>query len=84
MTRSSHVEKWFEVEKDALAEDEITIVLQVNGKLREQFSVPAGLSKEELEKNILAREETKKRIEGKEVVKVITVPGRLVNIVVKS
>jgi leucyl-tRNA synthetase len=77
-------EKWFEVEKDALAEDEITIVLQVNGKLREQFSVPAGLSKEELEKNILAREETKKRIEGKEVVKVITVPGRLVNIVVKS
>ena len=77
-------EKWFEVEKDALVEDEITIVLQVNGKLREQFSVPAGLSKDDLEKNIMDREETKKRIEGKEVVKVITVPGRLVNIVVKN
>ena len=77
-------EKWFEVEKDALVEDSVTIVLQINGKVREQFSVPEGLSKEELEADVMSREETKNRIDGKEIVKVIAVPGRLVNIVVKG
>ncbi|MDO5562122.1 MAG: class I tRNA ligase family protein, partial [Synergistaceae bacterium] len=77
-------ETWFEVEKDALVEDSVTIVLQINGKVREQFSVAAGLSKEELEADVMSREETKNRIDGKEVVKVIAVPGRLVNIVVKG
>lgn len=62
----------------------MTIVLQINGKVREQFSVPAGLSKEELEADIMAREETKKRIDGKEIVRVIAVPGRLLNVVVKG
>ena len=78
------VEKWFEVDKGALVEDSVTIVLQINGKVREQFSVAPGLSKEQLETEIMGREETKKRIEGKEIVKVIAVPGRLVNIVVKG
>lgn len=77
-------ERWFSVDEDALKEDEVTIVLQINGKVREQFSVPAGLSREELEAEILSREETKKRIEGLDVVKVITVPGKIVNIVVKG
>ncbi|MCE5201325.1 MAG: leucine--tRNA ligase [Synergistaceae bacterium] len=78
------VEKWFEVEEDALTEDESTIVLQINGRVREQFSVPVGLSREDLQAEILSREETKKRIEGKEIVKIITVPGKIVNIVVKG
>ena len=77
-------EKWFEVESDALVADTVTIVLQINGKVREQFSVPAGLSKEELEADIMGREETKKRIDGKEIVRVIAVPGRLLNVVVKG
>jgi leucyl-tRNA synthetase len=77
-------ERWFSVDEDALKEDEVTIVLQINGKVREQFSVPAGLSREELEAEILSREETKKRIEGLDVVKVITVPGKIVNVVVKG
>lgn len=77
-------ERWFEVEKDALVEDEVTIVLQINGKVREQFSVAAGLSKDDLEKEVMSREETKKRVEGKEIVKIIAVPGRLVNVVVKG
>ena len=77
-------EKWFTVESDALVADTVTIVLQINGKVREQFSVPAGLSKEELEADIMAREETKKRIDGKEIVRVIAVPGRLLNVVVKG
>ena len=77
-------ESWFEVDEAALVQDEVTIVLQVNGKLREQFRVAAGLSMEELEKEIMSRPETQARLEGKEVVKVIAVPGRLVNVVVKG
>ncbi len=77
-------ENWFEVDKTALVQDEVTIVLQINGKLREQFKIVAGLSKDELEKEIMARPETKARLEGKEIVKVIAVPGRLVNVVVKG
>ena len=77
-------EKWFDVEKDALVEDSVKVVLQINGKVREQFQVPAGLSKDDLEKEVMSRDETKARLEGKEVVKVIAVPGRLVNVVVKG
>ena len=78
------VEKWFEVDKNALVEDSVTIVLQINGKVREQFDVSPGLSKEQLEAEIMAKEETKKRLDGKEVIKIVAVPGRLVNIVVKG
>ncbi|MDO4953135.1 MAG: leucine--tRNA ligase [Synergistaceae bacterium] len=77
-------ESWFEVDETALVQDEVTIVLQVNGKLREQFKVAEGLSKEDLEKEIMSRPETQSRLEGKEIVKVIAVPGRLVNVVVKG
>ena len=78
------VEKWFEVDSGSLVEDMVTVVLQINGKVREQFTVKAGLSKEELSEEILSRAETKKRTEGKRIVKVIPIPGKLVNIVVKD
>lgn len=76
--------KWLSVDESALVEDFVTIVLQINGKVREQYKVLPNLSKEELEKEVMSREETKKRIEGSTVIKVITVPGRLVNVVVKT
>lgn len=76
--------KWLSVDESALVEDFVTIVLQINGKVREQYKVLPNLSKEELEKEVMSREETKKRIEGTTVIKVITVPGRLVNVVVKT
>ena len=78
------VHRWFEVDKSALVEDSATVVLQINGKVREQFTVSAGLSKEDLLAEVMSREETKKRLEGKEIVKTIAVPGKLVNIVVKG
>lgn len=78
------VHQWFEVDKGALVEDSATVVLQINGKVREQFTVSAGLSKEDLLAEVMSREETKKRLEGKEIVKTIAVPGKLVNIVVKG
>lgn len=76
--------KWPEVETDALVVDKVTIVLQINGKLREQFEMEPGLSKDRLAESVMAEVATKKRLEGKEIVKIIAVPDKLVNIVVKG
>lgn len=66
-----------------LAQDEtITIVIQVNGKKRDELQVSRDTAKEELERLALASENAQKFIDGKEPKKVIVVPGRLVNIVV--
>ncbi|MDR3281066.1 MAG: leucine--tRNA ligase [Synergistaceae bacterium] len=75
---------WPSVDKDALAVDSVTVVLQINGKLREQFSVPPGLAKDELIGRVMAEDAVKRRLDGFEVVKVIAVPDKLVNIVVKG
>ena len=67
---------------EALCVDEtITLVVQVNGKLRDRVEVPAGVDKEELERLALASEGAQRYLEGKTPRKVIVVPGRLVNIV---
>jgi leucyl-tRNA synthetase len=76
--------KWPAAETEALAADSVTVVLQINGKLREQYSVPPGLSKEALTERVMAEDATKRRLEGLAVVKVIAVPDKLVNIVVKG
>ena len=68
--------------KDALVRDEITIVVQVNGKLRSRFDVPVNMPKEDLQNMALEDERVAKFIEGKEIKKVIVVPKKLVNIVV--
>lgn len=60
-----------------------TVVVQVNGKLRGKFEVEAGTSKEELERLALSNEGAIRNIEGKEIKKIITVPDKLVNIVVQ-
>lgn len=78
------VAPWFAVDEDAIVEDVEVIVLQVNGKVREQFKVLAGLSKDDLQMEIMSREATKKRLEDKEIVKVIAVPGKLINVVVRG
>lgn len=75
---------WFSVDEDAMADSEEVIVLQVNGKVREQFTVTAGLTKDELQTEIMSRPETKKRLDGKEIVKTVVIPGKLVNVVVKG
>jgi leucyl-tRNA synthetase len=74
---------WPKVNEAALKEDALQIILQVNGKMRGKMTVPAGIAKDELE--ILAREsaDVKRFTDGQNIVKVIVVPGKLVNIVVK-
>ena len=76
-------EKWPEFEEELTKENKINLVIQINGKIRDTVPAIIGISKEECEKLAFASEKTKKFIEGKEVVKVIVVPNKLVNIVVK-
>jgi leucyl-tRNA synthetase len=64
-------------------QDVITVVYQENGKVRERLELAAGLSKEDLEKAVLSSEAVAKRLEGKEICKIIVVPDKLVNVVVK-
>jgi len=73
---------WPEFDPQALEVEEVTVVLQVNGKLRGQLQVPAGASEEELKKLALAHERVLKYTAGRTVRKVVVVPGRLVNVVV--
>ena len=65
------------------SEEEVTIVIQVNGKLRGRLVVPAGESDEKIKELALKDEKTGKFLEGKKPIKVVYVPKKLVNIVVK-
>ena len=80
---SVHDQSWPEYDEAALKVDNVEIVLQINGKVRGRLVVPSEASKEELEKVALADERIKSLIGDGTVRKVIAVPGRLVNIVVK-
>ncbi len=75
---------WPGIEAECLEAETVTVVLQVNGKVREKVDLPAGLDAEELRKRVMSLEVVQKRLEGKEIVKVIAVPDRLVNVVVKG
>jgi len=74
---------WPEPDAQALVKDTVELVVQVNGKLRGKVSVPATANKQQIEEIALQDDNVQRHIEGKEVKKVIVVPGRLINIVVK-
>ncbi|EKT4523894.1 leucine--tRNA ligase [Pseudomonas putida] len=72
---------WPSVDESALVQDSITLVVQVNGKLRGQVEMPAGASREEIEAAARSNENVLRFIDGLTIRKVIVVPGKLVNIV---
>ncbi|MBQ6608409.1 MAG: class I tRNA ligase family protein, partial [Firmicutes bacterium] len=76
-------QKWPACDEKALVLDEVEIVIQINGKLKDKFVVSKDITREELEKAALESDKVKELTEGKTIVKVIAVPGRLVNLVVK-
>lgn len=76
--------RWPQVDESALVLDNITVVFQVNGKVREQVDLPAGLDPREMEEAVLSHEAVARRLQGKEIIRVITVPDKLVNVVVKG
>jgi len=80
---SLYIMPWPKYELALLEEDEKLIVVQVNGKLRDKLTVPTSINDEELKEKALSLPKIKDRISEKEVIKVIAVPGKLVNIVVK-
>ena len=72
---------WPRFDPALLVEDEVTVAIQVKGKLRDTLTVPKGLDKDAMEKAALASEKVQRSIDGAPVRKVIVVPDRLVNIV---
>ncbi|MDC9632580.1 leucine--tRNA ligase [Clostridioides difficile] len=74
---------WPKYDEKALVKDEIEVVVQVNGKVRGKLTVNSNISKDEMEKVALEDEKIKGLVEGKTIVKIVAVPKKLVNIVVK-
>jgi leucyl-tRNA synthetase len=74
---------WPAFDAELAKEDEAEIVVQVNGKVRSRIFAPFGTAKAEIESRAMADEKVKAQVDGKQVVKIISVPDKLVNIVVK-
>ncbi len=75
--------KWPSYIEELTARDEVELVFQVNGKIRAKVQAPSSISKDEMEKMAMSNEKVAELTAGKSVVKVIAVPGKLVNVVVK-
>jgi len=80
---SVHKHPWPEYDPALCVSDTITLVMQVNGKLRDKIDVPAGVTREEMENIARASEKVAKYLDGREIAKVIAVPGKLINIVTR-
>ena len=74
-------EAWPEAEAALLVDDTITIAVQVNGKRRDELTIPHSASKEDVEKAALALEAVQRALKGRSPKKVIVVPQRIVNVV---
>jgi leucyl-tRNA synthetase len=79
-----HNQPWPEYDQELAKEEEVTLIIQVNGKLRDKLLVPASISEAEAKELALSRERVKAYINSKKLTRVIYVPNRVVNIVVGS
>lgn len=75
--------KWPNYDETALVKDEVEIVVQINGKVRGKLSIASNINKDEMERLAIEDEKIKGLVDGKTIVKVVAVPKKLVNIVVK-
>ena len=78
-----HKQSWVTYDAAAIVEEEIEIVIQINGKVREHVKVPVGLNKNDLEKLAPTLPRVEELTAGKKIIKIIAVPNKLINIVVK-
>jgi len=74
---------WPDYDEKAMAQDEVEIVIQTNGKIKDRLTIPAGMSADELTEYVKNYEGFEAILEGKQAVKIIAIPNKLVNIVVK-
>ena len=75
-------QKWPEAEAEFLKEESITLIIQVNGRVRDKVAVRADVLEKEAKELAISREKVKNWISGKKIKKIIFVPGRLINIVI--
>ncbi len=80
---SIHNQDWPRWNEELARDEEITLVIQVNGKLRDRVTVPASITEAEAKQLALRRDKVKVHLEGKEITKAIYVPKRLINLVVR-
>ncbi len=82
-TDSVHRQSWPKFDEAMIVDEVVTVIVQVNGKVRDRLEVPRGEEEESVKEQALASERVQPHLAGKEVVKVVSVPGKLVNIVVR-
>jgi len=80
---SIHNQRWPQWNEALAKEEEITLIIQVNGKLRDRINVPVTITEEAAKQLVLADQKIKPFTEGKQIANIIYVPGRLINVVVK-
>ena len=80
---SIHLSSWPKFDDKYLISDQVTVVVQVNGKLRAQLELPAEVNEEAVTKAATENEKVKAQIEGKTIIKSIYIPGKVINLVVK-
>jgi len=80
---SVHTQAWPQWDEELAADEVITLVVQVNGRVRARLMVPAETTEEQARAAALGNPNVQRHIEGRQVLKMIYVPGRLVNVVVR-
>ncbi|MBI2625050.1 MAG: leucine--tRNA ligase [Candidatus Nealsonbacteria bacterium] len=80
--KSVHLQPWPKYDPKLVREKETTLVLQVNGKVRDKIGVEIGISEEKAKKLAISSQKIRKWIEGKKVIKIVFVPNKLINIVI--
>ncbi len=80
---SIHSQSWPRFDEDLAKEEEITLAIQINGRLRDKLLVPASIAEEEAKEQALGRERVQVYTRGREIARIIYVPRRVVNIVVR-
>jgi len=81
--QSIHLQAWPTWDEALTVETEVPLVVQVNGKVRDQFAVRPGLTEDEVRPLVLERPKIREQVDGRQIVKWIYVPNRLVNLVIK-
>jgi leucyl-tRNA synthetase len=79
---SIHQQSWPKYDSKLVKEEKITLIIQINGKVRDKVEVKADISEEKAKEIALSREKIQKWIKGKKIKKTIFVPGKLINLVI--
>ena len=81
---SIHNQSWPQWDEALARDEEFTLVIQVNGKLRDRVTVPASITEAEAQQMALERQRVKAYLEGKQIINIIYVPSELINLVVRG